>query len=118
MIGSTAPRSLLLLSTRLRLGSLGSKGRCRRALSSTTRYEEKRAQKGKEIEEFAEVRAVRAFSEQLRSGACVDRHAEHGAMPALLDVASGDEVRQALQAGFATFCLHAEARVAAVSDWW
>lgn len=73
---------------------------------------EKREQKAGELSGLAEVRAVAAFASQLRHGQCEDPHRSTGGMR-LLDVASESEVRAALRAAFATFCLHAEARVAA-----
>jgi 2-oxoisovalerate dehydrogenase E1 component len=104
----------MLLLRRARTSTL-SRDAARRFLSS---YLDKRALKAKDLAALAEVRQAAIFTDQLSAGAC-ERYAAPGhgscdgvASPALLDVASVFEVRAALQAGMATFALHAEARVA------
>jgi len=82
----------------------------RSSFRGLTSYAEKRAAKASDLTEFAEMRQAALFSEQLAAGACPPQ-ASPSRIP-LESVASRAEVRAALQAGMATFALHAEARVA------
>mmetsp|Transcript_13624 Transcript_13624/g.39691 ORF Transcript_13624/g.39691 Transcript_13624/m.39691 type:complete len:785 (-) Transcript_13624:37-2391(-) len=82
---------------------------------------EKRAKKALEIAEISEVRQLARLQEALAAGACpVGYHgdgmnrkrAAAETPPALADVCTRDEALGALAAGFATFALHSQARVA------
>jgi hypothetical protein len=112
---STVVITMKLLASRARRARLSGAG----AWRSFASYAEKREQKASELADLVEVRFANSFAAQLREGSCrssMNNKVGEELQPALLDVASREEVLRALQAGFATFWLHTEARVASVSD--
>mmetsp|Transcript_15059 Transcript_15059/g.35449 ORF Transcript_15059/g.35449 Transcript_15059/m.35449 type:complete len:847 (+) Transcript_15059:220-2760(+) len=74
-------------------------------------YATKRSEKASEIAELPEIRQSLLFGQQLRSGS-LEPYRPSGGGKALLSVATREEVLSSLQAGFVTFALASEARVA------